>query len=459
MTELHYQSALAIGARIQAGELSAEAVTRALLERIEERGDLNAFARLDPALSLDQAVRADEEIRAGKIRSPLHGVPIALKDLLATREWPTASGTTIYRNHVPAYDATVVTRLREAGTITLGKLQLTEGAFSRHHPEVAIPRNPFDPDCWAGVSSSGSGVATAAGLCFASLGTDTGGSIRFPSAANGIVGLKPTWGRVSRFGAFPLAYSLDHIGPMTRSVADAAAMLRIIAGFDEQDATSSREPVPDYLADAAHVPPGLRVGVDWGYVEGGTAPEQVSAVRAVADLLAAHGHQLVDVVIPYHAVSAQWPVTTAVEALHAHRETWPGRKAEYGSLGDLLELGESFSAQDYMLAELSRREFVAHLAGEWARCDVMLCPSYGLYAPPREGTPEMDEAEGDLAETLKFTAPFDASGSPTLSIPWHAGPRRVPTSIQLIGRDFDEATLVGLGMAIETWRGPLVHPE
>ena len=245
---------------------------------------------------------------------------------------------------------------------------------------------------------------------------------------------------------------------MTRSVADAAAMLRIIAGFDERDPSSSREPVPDYLAEQAHVASGLRIGIDWGYVEGSTDPEQVGAVRAVAGLLADNGHQLVDVNIPYHAVTAQWPVTTAVEALHAHRETWPARRAEYGHLGDLLELGESFSAQDYMLAEMSRREFAAHFAGEWARCDVMLSPSFGLYAPPREGTPEMDEAEGDLVETLKFTAPFDASGSPTLSIPWQAGSLAIPTSIQLIGQCFEEATLVALGQAIESWRGPLAHP-
>ncbi len=459
MTDLHYRSALEVGAQIHAGELSSEGVTRASLERIDARSGLNAFARIDPAVSVAQAVQADEEIRAGRIRSPLHGVPIALKDLFFTRDWPTASGTTLYRDYVPDNDATVVTRLREAGAVVLGKLQLTEGAFSRHHPDVAIPLNPFDPECWAGVSSSGSGVATAAGLCYASLGTDTGGSIRFPSAANGVVGLKPTWGRVSRFGAFPLAYSLDHIGPITRSVADAAAMLSVIAGFDERDPTSSREPVPDYLAERPEAACGLRIGIDWGYVEGGTDPEQVSAVRAVADLLADNGHRLVDVVVPYHAVSAQWPVTTAVEALHAHRETWPERRAEYGHLGELLELGATFSAQDYMLAELSRRAFTAHLAGEWARCDVMLSPSCGLYAPPREGTPEMDEAEGDLAETLKFTAPYDASGNPTLSIPWHVGSRRIPTSIQLIGRHFAEGTLIGLGLAVERWRGPLAHPD
>jgi amidase len=457
MTDMHYQSALDVGARIHAGELSSTELTRALLERIEAQSDLNAFVTLNPELSLAQAGKADEEIAAGQIRSPLHGVPIALKDLLFTRDWPTSSGTTIFRDFVPDFDATVVSRLRAAGTVTIGKLQLTEGAFSRHHPDVAVPRNPFDAECWTGVSSSGSGVATAAGLCFASLGTDTGGSIRFPSAANGIVGLKPTWGRVSRYGAFPLAYSLDHIGPMTRYVRDAAAMLGIIAGLDENDPTSSHEAVPDYLDARAGAD--LRIGVDWAYVEGGTDPEQVAAVKAVSELLVDSGHSLVDITIPYHETSAQWAVTTAVESRHAHRDTYPARKSEYGHLADLMELGDAVTATDYMLAEMSRRRFAAHLNRSFADCDVVLCPTIGPYAPPREGTPEMDEIVADLAETLKFTAPYDASGSPTLSVPWLPGSKGIPTSVQLVGRHFDEPTLLGLGQSIEQWRGPLAHPQ
>lgn len=456
MTDLCYQSALDVGAKIQAGELSAEKLTRSLLERIEQRSGLNAFVTLNPELSLAQAATADKEIASGQVRSPLHGVPIGLKDLLFTRDWPTSSGTVIYRDFVPDFDATVVSRLRAAGTVTIGKLQLTEGAFSRHHPDVAMPKNPFDADCWTGASSSGSGVATAAGLCFASLGTDTGGSIRFPSAANGIVGLKPTWGRVSRYGAFPLAYSLDHIGPMTRYVRDAAAMLGIIAGLDENDPTSSHERVPDYLD--ARAGEGLRVGVDWSYIEGGTDPEQVAAVKAVSERLVDSGHTLVDITIPYNETSAQWAITTAVEVRHAHRETYPERKAEYGHLADLLELGETVPASDYMLAEMSRRRFTAHLNRTLADCDVVLCPTIGPYGPPVEGTPEMDEVMNDLEETLKFTAPFDASGSPTLSVPWLPGSKGIPTSVQLVGRHFDEPTLLGLGEAIEEWRGSLAHP-
>ena len=189
-------------------------------------------------------------------------MPIAYKDLLATNGIKTTSGTSVYADHVPDYDATVVSRLAAAGTVMLGKLKLTEGAFSRHHPTVEIPQNPWGKNLWTGVSSSGSGVATAAGLCFGSLGTDTGGSIRFPASSNGVVGLKPTWGRVSRYGAFPLAYSLDHIGPITRTVDDAAAMLQIIAGLDPNDPTSSAKPVPDYFSASERELKTLRIGYD-----------------------------------------------------------------------------------------------------------------------------------------------------------------------------------------------------
>lgn len=222
MSDLHYLDASTIAKKIHSGELSSVEVTQELLNRIETLSHLHAFVTVTTERALADAARADREIVAGNIRSPLHGVPIAYKDLLATQGIKTTSGTAIYADHVPDYDATAVTRLQAAGTVMLGKLKLTEGAFSKHHPTVELPKNPWGEGLWTGVSSSGSGVATAAGLCFASLGTDTGGSIRFPSASNGIVGLKPTWGRVSRYGAFPLAYSLDHIGPMTRTVTDAA---------------------------------------------------------------------------------------------------------------------------------------------------------------------------------------------------------------------------------------------
>src|SRR5690349_3127599 len=200
-----------------------------------------------------------------QILSQLHGVPVAVKDLCWTEGIATAAGMPLHKDFVPAVDATVVRKLREAGAVLLGKLQLTEGAFADHHPDVPPPVNPWHPDHWSGASSSGSGVATAAGLCFGSLGSDTGGSIRFPSAANGNTGLKPTWGRVSRHGCFELAASLDHIGPMCRSATDAAIVLAAIAGADPDDPTTLRAPVPDYLAGDDRTLQGVRVGLDEAY--------------------------------------------------------------------------------------------------------------------------------------------------------------------------------------------------
>ncbi len=200
---IHYQDGVSVAKRIHAGELSSVQVTEKLLSRIDQRKHLGAYVTVVGDLALARAAQMDVEIRQGRIRSPLHGVPIALKDLLATNGITTTNGMALYLDKVPEFDATVVECLSAAGTVLLGKLKLTEGAFSRHHPEISPPVNAWNADCWTGVSSSGSGVATSAGLCFTSLGSDTGGSIRFPSASNGIVGLKPTWGRVSRHGAFP----------------------------------------------------------------------------------------------------------------------------------------------------------------------------------------------------------------------------------------------------------------
>src|SRR2546429_5483475 len=261
--DLHYSELVGVGQRIQKRELSSVEATQAQLDRIERLdGRLKSYAYVMASSALQQARTADQEIAVGKVRGPLHGVPIAVKDLCWTSDAPTAAGMKIYRDNRPSEDATVVTRLKAAGAVILGKLQLTEGAYADHHPEIDPPRNPWDATLWSGASSSGSGVATAAGLCYASLGSDTGGSIRFPSAANSVTGLKPTWGRVSRYGVFELAATLDHIGPMARSAVDCGAMLGAIAGADPKDPTAVLDPVPDYLAKLSGSMKGMRIGVD-----------------------------------------------------------------------------------------------------------------------------------------------------------------------------------------------------
>src|SRR6476646_3140504 len=252
-----------IGRRIQAKQLSSQAVTTAVLDRIARLdGRLKSYATITADLALLQAEQADTEIACGRVRGPLHGVPIAVKDLCDTKGISTASGMAIRKDYRPTKDASVVERLRDAGAVLLGKLQMTEGAFGQHHPSIDPPVNPWSAAHWTGVSSSGSGVATATGLCYGSLGTDTLGSIRFPSTMNGVTGLKPSWGRVSRAGVFALAQSMDHIGPMTRSAADAAAMLRAVAGPDADDPTTSYATVPDYPSVIGQGWREVRIGID-----------------------------------------------------------------------------------------------------------------------------------------------------------------------------------------------------
>src|SRR6202162_1465178 len=263
-----------LSAAIRKRELTSVEATRAVLDRIHQLNPtLRAYLTVLDESALRQAEAADKEIAAGKYRGPLHGVLIAVKDLCWTKGVPTTCASKVMRDFRPDSNATVVDRFEAAGAVMLGKLHLTEFAMAWYHPDIPTPQNPWDAKLWPGASSSGSGAATAAGLCYAAIGTDTGGSIRFPSAANGIVGLKPTYGRVSRHGVFPLGESLDHIGPMTRTVADAALMLGVIAGRDEADETSLAAPVKDYSAALDRGVKGIRIGVDEKYISAQASPE------------------------------------------------------------------------------------------------------------------------------------------------------------------------------------------
>ena len=283
---------LDLSARLEGGQTTSLAVTQALLDRIGRLdGDLHAYAWLTAESALAEAAHADAERASGGARGPLHGVPLAVKDLCWTRDVPTAAGMAIHRDFRPAEDASVVRRLREAGAVLLGKLQMTEGAYSDHHPSVTAPVNPWGADYWPGVSSSGPGVALAAGLCFGAIASDTGGSIRWPCAANGVTGLKPSWGRVSRHGVVELAASLDHVGPMARSVRDLAALLQVIAGPDPRDPTARQAPVPDYLAAAGRGGAGLRLGVDRAWNAQGVDPQVAATVAEAEALLAPFSHR------------------------------------------------------------------------------------------------------------------------------------------------------------------------
>ena len=446
----HYRSALEAGKAIHQGEISSLEMTQWLLKRIVDLDDqLGAFTTVCEAQALAAATRADQELANGKRRSCLHGVPIGIKDIFDTRGIETAYGMKIYRHHRPKQDATVVNRLAEAGTVMLGKLKMTDGALGGHHPSITAPVNPWHQDYWCGVSSSGSGVSVAAGLCFAALGTDTGGSIRFPAAYNGVVGLKPSWGRVSRAGVFPLAYTLDHVGPLARTVADCGAILSLIAGADRADPTSSPKPVPDYQAVLAAK--GERrwiIGIDDHFNSEDSDAGTLAAIAESKARLQACGAVIKAVKMPdWQALSEYWVKTAAIEARQAHQQSFPRYKHDYGpTLANFLSLGEKLHGVDYLKGELLRRTFQAAMEALFQQVDILLCPNVCSTERPKEGS---ESALHEGQNYIKFTAPFNYSGHPCLSLPVGLTSAGVPKSVQLIAKHFHESDLIEVGHQLE----------
>jgi amidase len=437
--DLHYCELVEIGRLVQKRELSSVATTQAQLDRIGRLdGQLKSYAHVMATSALEQAKNADLEIAAGKVRGPLHGVPIAVKDLCWTKDAPTAAGMKIHRDNRPKEDATVVIKLKEAGAVILGKLQLTEGAYADHHPEVDPPRNPWDARLWPGASSSGSGVATAAGLCYGSLGSDTGGSIRFPSAANAVTGLKPTWGRVSRYGVFELAATLDHIGPMARSAADCGAMLGAIAGADPNDPTAVLEPVPDYLAKLSGSLQGTRIGVDPRWTSEGVDAASTrifqDALRAAAGL----GAKIQEIAFPDPTnMITDWFPLCGVETAVAHETTYPARKSDYGpALAGLIELGLQQSGTDYQKIVLRREAFRGAVRLVFEEVDLIAVPAQAFAAPTLAKMGALGEDTSLVTGLLRFTCPFDMTGSPTITLPGGFAPNGGPVAFQFVGRHF-----------------------
>ncbi|HJZ33457.1 MAG TPA: amidase [Hyphomicrobiaceae bacterium] len=450
--DLCYLDLVDVGRRIQARQLSSLEVTRATLDRIARLDTrFKSYATLTPELALAQAHQADSEIVLGTVRGPLHGVPVAVKDLCHTKGIATAAGMAIHKQHRPDRDATVVTRLAEAGAVLLGKLKLTEGAFAAHHPSIDAPVNPWSAAHWTGVSSSGSGVATAVGLCYGSLGSDTGGSIRFPSTMNGVTGLKPTWGRVSRAGVFALAESMDHIGPMARSAADAAAMLGAIAGADPDDPTASHQPVPDYLGSIGQGVRELRVGIDRALITAGADADMLSACEQALSVLAQSGANILEVAFPSpDAVVQDWLPLCAVEAAVAHEATFPSRAGEYGPvLADLLHTGRSLDGRTVARMLLRRKAFAGQLEALFRGIDLLIVPVMNVAAPTLADLAAAGRTPAAVEARLRFTAPFDMSGHPTLTVPGGITSAGLPVGVQIVGRPMEEALMLRAGHAFQ----------
>jgi amidase len=469
MEPLHYSSLRDIARRIQSKEISPVELANHMLDRIAAVDPkLKSYATVMRDQALEAAKRAEEEIQRGSYRGPLHGVPIAVKDLCYTKGVRTMAGTSIYANFIPDHDATVVTKLDQAGAILLGKLNLTEGAMTGYNPARDIPVNPWREDVWAGVSSSGSGVATAAGLCYGSIGTDTGGSIRYPSAANGIVGLKPTYGRVSRYGVFPLAESLDHIGPMVRRAGDAAVMFEAIAGFDSNDPTSLRDPVPHMLDELDKGVRGLRIGFDRRFAIEGIHPEQSAAIEGAVDALRRLGAQIVDVQMPdLTNIRNKWLILCAKEALAAHAKTFPSRKNEYGPyFREFLEMGAAVSAGDYANAVQYRKDLstkyravlsivdaFAYPAGNGGAFSISKETQYGSMADFNAARDKYANSYNPPLGALVYTYPADLSGTPTITLPVGFSSEGLPLSMQFAGQALSEPTLCRIGHAYEQATG------
>lgn len=457
MSTLALATLTSIAEQLRTRDLSPVELTQQLLTRVNTLDQrFHSYVTVTADLALIQAKAAEAEIQNGQYRGPLHGIPIALKDLCYTQGVPTTCGAAMFTDFIPEYNGTITQKLADAGAILLGKLHMTEFALRWHHPYRPIPVNPWGERRWPGVSSSGSGVAVAAGLCYGAIGTDTGGSIRFPAAANGVVGLKPTYGRVSRAGVFPLAASLDHVGPLTRSVADAAVWLQAIAGYDPLDPTSSMLPVPDYLAELEKGVSGIRIGVDEVYLTQGVQPAVTKALLAAVNVLRTLGAEIVEVTVAeadMEELVQAWYTLTAADALVAHTSLYPERRADYGPFCELLDEGAARSAQDYAKAHQLRDEITGRHAQLFTEIDLLVTPTMPTTAPlmDEEGMPVIEEGY----VRARYTYPFNFSRNPTLSLPCGFDEAQLPVSLQLVGQHFREDLLCRAGHAYETatsWR-------
>lgn len=444
MTNWHAYDLGEIAGLLHNKAASPVAVTEALLERIATLDPaLRAFSIVTADVARQQAKQAEKEIMRGDIRGPLHGVPIAVKQNFFTQGIATPNGMPILADFIPAYDATVVKKLADSGAILIGKVQQTEGAFIEHHPEITPPINPWGADYWSGVSSSGSGVATAAGFCYAALGTDTGGSIRMPSDMNGITGMKPTYGRVSRHGVWGNSPMLDHVGPLGRSAVDIARVLQVIAGRDSQDPTSLFAAVPDYLTNIDEGVRDIRIGVDWAFIEQGVDPAIVSMIRTALAMLEERGARIIEINFPNpEEVIGAWVRQSAIEMAVAHEGTYPAHSDRYGPvLSGFIEHGRVSTGADYQKAILAREDFKGALADLFQGVNIIALPTQSVAAPRCDEMAEMMAAPDAVHRLARFTCMFNMTGNPLVILPGGRTSAGMPMSFQLVGRHLEESLL------------------
>jgi aspartyl-tRNA(Asn)/glutamyl-tRNA(Gln) amidotransferase subunit A len=451
--ELCFLSIVEASDLIRKRKLSPLELTEAHLRRIDALdGSLRSFITVTREEALRQA--RDATSRAPRAAGPLFGIPVTLKDVIATAGVRTTAASRVLKDWVPDADASVVTRLRAAGAILLGKASLSEFTFaggSTPDDFVKAPRNPWNLERSAGGSSNGSAVGVAAGLAMASIGSDSGGSIRIPAAFCGVTGLKPTYGRIGRTGVIPLSYSMDTLGPLTRDVRDAALVLEAVAGFDPADAASSHASVPAYRRATTRSVRGLRIGTVPGYVQAvGLEADIDSALTQALGVFRSLGMPVREVSVPHltYASAAGYNTIMRIEAFQYHFRNLRDRRADYGAAFRNIARGGFLTAYDYLRAQKARALIGDELRSAFDEVDVLVVPvtpaTPGGDAYAAEGT-DVKVKKGSFSHGAAYTAPFNLTGSPALALPAGFTKAGMPIGLQLVGRPFQEETLIAAG--------------
>jgi len=439
-------------------KLSPVELAKHYLSRIERfNPSLNAFLAVTSERALADARLAETELLRGRRRGPLHGIPVALKDNIWTSGIRTTAGSAILREFVPNEDATVVRRLKRAGAVLIGKTNLHEFAYglTNENPHFGPVHNPWAGERMSGGSSGGSAVAVSAGLCVAAVGTDTGGSIRVPAAFCGIVGLKPTFGRISVHGTFPLAPSFDHVGPLARSAADAALLLGVLTGRDPLDPTSVSRPIEDFLGAKRTGRRKLRLGWPREYFWERIDPEVRRLVEVAAKILAGHGGSIEEISLPTLPAAVESAnAMSMAEARVVHEEAgyFPARAAEYGAdVRQRLERGGEVRAVDYLKGRAILKRAKAEFASALERVDAIVAPTMAIVAPAigAESVRIGDAEEPLRSVMLRLTRPGNLTGLPAVSVPCGFTEEGLPVGMQLIGRPFEEGALLDIARRYE----------
>jgi aspartyl-tRNA(Asn)/glutamyl-tRNA(Gln) amidotransferase subunit A len=444
-----------MGRALREGAVTSEQLTNDALARVAASdAGLHAFVLLTRDRALADARRSDSELKANIDRGPFHGIPYALKDIYDTGGIRTTCHSKLRVNNVPAADSEVAAKITEAGGVLLGKLATHEFAIGGPSFDLPFPpaRNPWNADHVTGGSSSGSATAIAARMVRMAMGSDTGGSIRGPAAWCGLAGIKPTYGRVSRRGVFPLSWTLDHCGPLSRSVEDSALTLGILAGFDPADPASADVPVSNYVRDLDKGVSDLRVGIPRAFFQGASAatPDVLAGIDRTADQLRAAGATVEDVALPDYALfAAAGRVIMSAEAYAIHEADLRTRLLDYGEItANRFVLGATIMAADYINALRARRELTDAVNASLSRHDVLLAAS-ALCTAPRFDAPVDAFSSASPMQTI----PFNVTGHPAMSVPIGLASDGLPIGVQIVGRPFDEATVFRVSRAVEVLSG------